>query len=321
LASLVIGVGYIGSALVRYLVDRGESVVGLDNLFSTNTDALDRLVQSSDGRFRLMIGDTLNAGDLDNALSAVGADATVYNLAAQSSADPGAAPATLTEEVNLRGPRLVLEAAARHRVKSVVLASSLRVLGPYLPLVLTEPAAYGLVTDLSHLSKVYAEKLHEMHAATSGLACASVRLGLTYGLAPVMKRRRAFMTAPNRFCLQASRCEPLIVQLGGPVGLIHVADAAAALATAADLCKPSESPEWNAVSDVRTIDEVARLVVDAAAKRGFRAFIETRGVRPPAVAANVGPTALRAAGFTPAHGLEAGVLEVLDHFLHVGGGA
>ena len=321
MTAIVIGVGYIGSALVRYLIDRGESVVGLDNLFSTDTDALDQLAQSSEGRFRLLIGDTLSVADLDGAFSAAGDGATVYNLAAQSSADPTAAAATLTEDVNLRGPRLVLEAAARHRAKCVIYASSMRVIGPFLPAVLSEPAPYGQIGDLSHLSKVYGEKLHEMHAATTGMACASVRLGLTYGLAPVIKRRRAFMTAPNRFCQQTARCEPMIVHLGGPVGLIHVADAAAAMTVAADLCKTGECPVWNAVTEAQTIDEVAKLVVGAAAKRGFRAFIETRGARPEPYAVDLGPSALRSAGFAPKHEIEAGVLEVLDHFLRRGGGA
>jgi nucleoside-diphosphate-sugar epimerase len=321
LAALVLGVGYIGSALVRYLVDRGERVVGLDNLFSTDTDALDRLVQTDHGRFRLLIGDTLSPADLDLAFEAARPEAIVYNLAAQSSADPTAAPASLTEEVNLRGPRLVLEAAARHRARAVVYASSARVLGPSLPALLTEPAPLGRIGDLSHLSKVYAEKLHEMHSASSGLACASVRLGLAYGLAPVMKRDYIFMTAPNKFCLRALRCEPLVVQLGGPVGLIHVADAAAALAAAAGLCRTGESPAWNAISDARTIEDVAGVVVAAAAERGFPVSVEARGQREPAPFVDLGPSALRAGGFVPRYSLEEGVLETLDHFFRLGRGA
>ena len=316
--SLVLGVGYIGSALAEYLIERGEKVVGLDNLFSTDTDALDRLVQTAGGLFRLHIGDVLNVADLDAAFAAAGPEPVVYNLAAQSSADPAAASDDLTELVNLRGPRLVLEAAARHGARAVVFGSSARVIGPNLPKRLAEPAPYGFVGDLSHLSKVYAEKLHELYAARTGLACASVRLGLTYGVSPVMKRDYRFMPAPNKFCLQAERCETLVVRGSGPVGLVHVGDAATALVTATELATSGQSPAWNAIAEARTIRSVADAVVRAAAQRGFDAIVEAPDLSDEECDVDLGPSALRDGGWSPIHSLEQGIAETLDHFLRHG---
>jgi len=177
-------------------------------------------------------------------------------------AHPAAALPEYTEETNLRGPRLVLEALVRHRVPRFVYASSLRVYGRPLPPVVHEDLPYGRLEDLAHLSKVYAEKLIEMYAWRHGLRARVVRLGLVYGLSPVMKEDPRFMTAPNRFCWQAVRGEPLVVSAEGewPTGLIAVADAVQALRLAADLAPDEPYLVVNAAPEVATIGEVAQQV-------------------------------------------------------------
>src|SRR6266480_8127040 len=94
---------------------------------------------------------------------------------------------------------------------------------------------YGAFRDLSHLSKVYAEKLLEMYALTRGLRCLALRFGVAYGLSPVLKTDERFMTAPNKFCRQAARGETLAVFGGGraPAGWVQLADAVAATIAAA----------------------------------------------------------------------------------------
>ena len=288
--------------------------MGMDNLFSTNTDGLDWLVRHGGSRFRLLIGDVLNPRDVAGAFQSAGAGCTVYNLAAQSSADPAAADPELTELVNLRGPRIVLDAAAEHGARAVVFGSSMRLYGPALPAHVNGATPLGVITDLSHLSKVYAEQLHAMYAHTRGLACGAVRLGLTFGVAPVMKRDYRFMTAPNKFCLQAARGEPLTVRPGGTLGLIHVSDAARALEAAARACSSGSSPVWNAVGDCLPIDAVARHVAAAAGERGLTAQLCVDGLSDEGEAVAGAWSGSRALDFRPQVDIRAGIEETLDHF-------
>jgi UDP-glucose 4-epimerase len=239
----------------------------------------------------------------------------VFNLAAQSSARPDAASPEYTEEANLRGPRLVLEAQRRFGVRTQVYASSLRVYGDSLPPLFDEASPYGRFSDLSHLSKVYAEKLLEMHVGLAGgeLVGRSVRLGLVYGPSPVMKTDYRFMTAPNKFCLQVARGEELAVWGESRLGLIHVGDAVRALRLAADP-RLGGYAAVNAASEVTTVPEIARLVAEAAAQRGIEARI-----RPPLAdhARSIGsaPSRLREVGFEPRRGLREGLAETLAYFL------
>src|SRR5256885_390241 len=117
---------------------------------------------------------------------------TVFHLAAQPSAAMAAREPAVTERSNLVGARIVLE-AARDRAARVVFGGSFRVYGDELVgQTVDETAAYGQVGDLSHLSKIYVEQLARM----IGGSFVSVRLGVTYGLSPIMKTTPAFMTVP-----------------------------------------------------------------------------------------------------------------------------
>ncbi|MHB0871370.1 MAG: NAD-dependent epimerase/dehydratase family protein, partial [Chloroflexota bacterium] len=221
MGSLVTGIGYIGARLVEMLLDSGETVVGIDNLFSTDPEAVRRLA----GRpgFLLVEGDVADEATVRRAFASGVAVDTVYHLAAQSSANPSAAPIRYTEESNLIGPRVVLEQACAAGATGFVFGSSLQLYGRRVEGLVDESRPYGPILDIAHLSKVYVEKLMEMFSHTRGLRCVAARLGLVYGLGPVMKTDPRFMTAPNRFAWQAVRGEPLRVDASGfyPTGMIH----------------------------------------------------------------------------------------------------
>ena len=116
--------------------------------------------------------------------------------------------------------------AVRERGARVVFGGSFRVYGDDLVgASVDEDTPYGRVGDLSHLSKIYVEQLARM----LGVPFVSVRLGVTYGLSPIMKSTPSFMTVPNLFCRRAARDETLQVLEDRPVAFIHVDDAADAL--------------------------------------------------------------------------------------------
>jgi nucleoside-diphosphate-sugar epimerase len=314
--ALVFGIGYIGSRLVQDLLYDGREVVGVDNFFATDRRAIDSFSQTS--AFRFVEGSIAEAGAIARCLDEAGPDVdAVYILAAQASAHADVAPTAYTEEVNLRGPRLIVEALVRRNVKApIVYASSLRALGAPLPAVVDESTPYGTFTDLAHLSKCYAEKLLEMYATTSGAICRAVRLGLTYGVAPVMKVDPRFMTAPNLFCFRATRGEPIEVQSGYPLGLIHVEDAALALRWAADTATGPGYAQLNAPAEIATIGTIAELVRTQAAAREL--VVEIRNSNPAHHVTSTWPTirsAMTTAGFCARRSVAEGLAETIDHFL------
>lgn len=297
-------------------------MVGLDNGFATDWAVLERLAATSGGRFRLLRGDLRQAADVDAAFAAAGAVDAVYLLAAQASAHPGAAPAAYTEETNLRGPRLACEAALRHGRPPVVYGSSFHVYGPGLRGVVDESRPYGVLRDLAHLSKVYAEKLGEMFAATEGLRFAPVRLGIVYGPGPVTKRDLRFVTVPHAFCLRVLAGEPLPIHPSGlaALGFVQLEDAVAALRLAPGLTDRARPyAPANAVGEVATALQVARHVQRAAWSAGTDAVLQ---VHAPNVPAEDGPVVapfrvtslLDGAGWRPRHTLAETLPALFDYY-------
>jgi nucleoside-diphosphate-sugar epimerase len=314
--ALVTGVGYIGAALVRALLAVDETVVGLENGFSTVPATLTQLAKHP--RFTLIRGSINSARAVERAFEAAGGRVeVVYHLAAQASAHAQAASASYTEATNLVAPRLVFEAAARHGVRAFVYGSSFRVYGDTLTGAVDESTPYGRIGDLSHLSKVYAEKLLEMLAGQHPVAVVNARLGVVYGLGPLMKTDPRFLTVPNLFCLRAARGEPLTVNAGAnrPIGFLHLDDAVASLRWSATLALTdgAGARAVNVVSEVLGVGEVASVVAREASARRLTARIE--GAAPLAGERFSVQSSLDGLGFTPTRTLHESLGEVLDYYL------
>lgn len=306
------GLGYIGSALVGPLLARGERVVALENYYSTPRADVAGITELPG--LNLIEGDVAEPADVARAFDACAPaeePLTVYHLAAQPSAAMAVREPEYSERTNLAGARILLE-AAQQRAARVVFGGSFRVYGDDLAgQTVDETTPYGRVGDLSHLSKMYVEQLGRM----LGLQFISVRLGVCYGLAPVMKQVTPFMTVPNLFCQRAARGEVLNVLEDRPMGFIHVEDAARALVSAAEM--PSVAGEaWqvvNAAPEVRTIGQVARIVQRHLQQRGR--FVRVNGGssdEPPSFDVR---SRLDERGFTPVRGMAESLGEVLDRFL------
>jgi nucleoside-diphosphate-sugar epimerase len=313
LAVLILGVGYLGSALAGHLLGVGQSVVGLDNMRSTDRKAIDGLTRH--GAFELVEGDLCDGEALERAFDAADPD-TVFLLAAQSSPDDSAVPPEYTELTNLRGPRLVFDQCWRRGVETVVLGSSLRVYGQPLPATFDESTPYGPQRDLSHLSKIYAEKLLELYATRAPaqpVAAVAARLAIVYGLSPVMKREYSFMTVPNRFALQARRGETLRLSGGaGALSLIHVEDAVRALIASAAL-PPTGYQPVNVLGEWMPLSGLAQHVVEEGAKRGLAVTVEAPAES--LVPIPLGRSVLDDDGFARQRDVRSGVREMLDYFL------
>lgn len=318
MTNLITGVGYIGAALAEALLADGQHVVGLENGFSTVPQVVNRLARHP--RFTLVRGSINSARSMARAFEATSKPVdVVYHLAAQASAHPQAAPPSYTEATNLAAPRLLYEAAVQHGARALVYGSSFRVYGDDLAGVVGEDTPYGRIGDLSHLSKVYAEKLLEMLAAQHPVPVVNVRLGVVYGLGPLMKNDPRFLTVPNLFCTRVVAGEPLTVHAGAnrPIGFLHLDDAVQALRVAAiiALARGAGATSVNAVSEVLGVGEVAAMVEHEAGIRGLSTSIEGAGPL-------TGPrwsvaSSLEAAGFRPARTMSESLGAVLDYYASV----
>jgi nucleoside-diphosphate-sugar epimerase len=166
------------------------------------------------------------------------------------------------------------------------------------------------VGDLSHLSKLYVEQLARMLA----VPFVSVRLGVTYGLAPIMKDDPSFMTVPNVFCLRAVQNQPLRVLEDRPMAFIHVHDAVRALLAAADLPTRETWQAVNAATEVLTIGQVAQTVAALARARGLAPRVESTSAT--AVPTFAVSSRLGTRGFRGERTAVDSLGEVLAHFSH-----
>lgn len=310
---LIAGVGYLGASLAQWYLDQGTAVVGLENFYCTEPASL-AFLRRQPG-FHLVRGSVTSPVTLDRVF-AQGPFEVVHLLAAQPSAGDAAAHPLYTERTNVTGARMVLDAAAGYGAQRVVFGSSFHVYGAPLSGAVNESRPYGAFSDLTHLSKVYVEKLIEMYARTRDLAGASVRLGIVYGLGPVMKRDAPFQTVPHRFAAQAAAGQTLTVNpaASSPLGFIHLSDAMAALVAAGE--HPERSLVANAVSEALTVGEVADAVASAAEARGLSVTIDPADAphRPVPDRFRV-ISRLADVGWHPESCLAETIGEVIDYFL------
>ncbi len=307
MSALVTGVGYIGAPLANRLLDRGERVVGLESFFCTPREALAGLAENP--RFTLVEGDVAESADVARAFDSLapGEPLVVYHLAAQPSASVAARDPAYTERTNLVGSRLVLE-AARERGASVVFGGSLRVYGDDLAgQTVDESTLYGRMSDLSHLSKLWVEQLARM----LGSPFVSARLGVVYGLSPVMKSDPSYMTVPNLFSARAAHGEPLRILEDRPMGFVHVDDAVEALLAAPRLLGDGAWQVANAVGEVRTIGDVARTVQRLALDRGLRVEVDGSTTSDSSFAVT---SRLERKGFRSTRTMDESLGVVLDYF-------
>jgi nucleoside-diphosphate-sugar epimerase len=312
-AILLTGVGYIGAAVLRRLAEHGHTdgpVVGLENFYCTPRADVEASLPPG---VRLIEGDVADPHDVARAFDALGPardqQTVVYHLAAQPSAAIAVQDPELTERTNLVGARVLLQ-AAHERGARVIFGGSFRVYGDDLVgQTVDEQTAYGRMGDLSHLSKVYVEQLARM----IGIPFVSVRLGVTYGVSPIMKTAPEFMTVPNLFCQRAVRGDVLEVLVNRPLAFIHVEDAADALLSASASLAAAQQ-RWNVVnaaSEVATIGQVARTVQDLMQRRG--GAVEISGAASSEATFQV-RSSLDQDGFRPEHTLANSLSEVIGYF-------
>lgn len=158
--------GFIGSHLIRQLLDLGQHVVALDN-FSTghrhNLEAVTAEVGSAAGRLRFLEGDIRSLDDCRKAADGVD---FVLHQAALGSVPRSLADPALTNDVNVGGFLNMLIAARDARVKRFVYAASSSTYGDHPALPKREdnigkPLSPYAVTK--YVNELYADVFHRAY--------------------------------------------------------------------------------------------------------------------------------------------------------------
>ncbi len=125
------GAGFIGSHLCEALLERGHSIIALDNF----DDYYDPAIKEKNVRnclnysdFHLVRGDILNPQQLEEVFSGQKPDMVIH-LAARAGVRPSIMHPLLYQKVNIEGTVNVLETMKKHGVNKLILASSSSVYG------------------------------------------------------------------------------------------------------------------------------------------------------------------------------------------------
>jgi UDP-glucose 4-epimerase len=167
------GAGFIGSNIVRLMLERGHDVVVLDNLSSGYRENLSSLAGAE-----LIEGDVRDRDAVDRAVA--GAD-VVLHLAASVGNTRSIEHPLLDSEINVLGTLTVLEAARRHGVRKLVFSSSAGIFGELKTLPIAENHPVEPDTPYG-ASKLGAEKLCLAYAKLYPIECVCLRYFNVYGV-------------------------------------------------------------------------------------------------------------------------------------------
>lgn len=293
------GAGFIGSNLVKLLIESGNDVVVLDNYSSGYRENLALLPSA-----RLVDGDVRDDGAVDKAIAGC---EVVFHLAASVGNTRSIEHPIQDSEINVLGTLRVLEAARHHGLRKVVFSSSAGIFGELktVPIREDHPAEpdtpYGA-------SKLGAEKLCLAYAKLYPLECICLRYFNVYG---VHQRYDAYGNVIPIFAHRALRGEPMVIHGDGEQtrDFINVRDVAMANYRAGR--SQGVSGAFNVASGTRvTINRLASMLAEAG---GLELAVQHGAPRPGDVRHSLADvSAARAAfGFEPSVTLEEGLPEYM----------
>ena len=226
-SSLVTGAyGFIGSALVRGLLERG---VGVTVLRRDATPRSTLLIENLEASVNVVTGDATHSSLVERALADYEVD-TVFHLAAQTIVGTARRSPLTTWEVNVGGTWTMLEACRRLGVQRVIVAASDKAYGdsddlPYREDTALQPR-YPYET-----SKAAADLIARSYWPTFGVPVATTRFANVYGGGDLNRSR----LIPEVVGAALARRPPIIRSSGAPQrDFLFVDDAVAAYLAIAD---------------------------------------------------------------------------------------
>jgi len=196
--------GFIGSNLVAALVGRGESVRAFDNLATGHWGLVRRLVAEA-SMVEPITADIRDAVAMARAMEGV---EVVFHQAALGSVPRSVENPAETDEVNVHGSVVVLDAARRAGVRRVIFAASSAAYGDTPTLPKREDMATGPLSPYA-VSKVAGEQYFRVFASLYGMETLSLRYFNVFG--PNQLPEGPYAAAIPRFVRAALAGEPITI--------------------------------------------------------------------------------------------------------------
>lgn len=250
------GLGFIGSNVVRHLIDAGADVAVIDALVPQHGGARSNIPDSVE----LLVAD-IDHPEVADVIE--GAD-VIFNVAGQVSHHDSMIDPLRDLELNVRSHVAFLETARRVAPNTMIVQTSTRqVYGRprYLPVDELHPT---VPVDVNGVNKLACEQLHMVYSNVHDLHATSLRLTNVYG--PNQHLGRDGLGFLPVFIRRALRGEPIELFGDGSQlrDCLHVDDVCTALVRAAT--RPGTGGEVFNLGhhEVLPLSEIARLTIDAA---------------------------------------------------------
>jgi UDP-glucuronate 4-epimerase len=178
------GAGFIGSHLCERLLQAGHSVWALDDLNPFYDVAIKRQnlceIQKLGKPFVFVEGDVMDVPCLDAVLGKVAFD-QIFHLAALAGVRPSLLEPARYQRVNVEGTAQLLEAARRHSVPKITVASSSSVYGINARVPFTESDPILSAISPYAVSKMACESLGHVYHHLYGMDVVMLRFFTVYG--------------------------------------------------------------------------------------------------------------------------------------------
>lgn len=294
------GAGFIGSNLVRLLLENGHQVTVLDNLLSGYRNNLDPFPQ-----VEFFEGDVRDADFLNRCANGV---EVIFHLAASVGNTRSIEHPIDDAEINVLGTLRVLEAARHNGVRKVVFSSSAGIFGELKTLPIRED--HPVEPDSPYgATKLCAEKLCLVYAKLYSLEAICLRYFNVFG---VNQRFDAYGNVIPIFAHRMLHGEPVVIFGDGEQtrDFVNVRDVAQANYKAG--ISRGVSGAFNIASSTRvTINKLVQLMIDAS---GIHPVVEHGPPRKGDVLHSLADVsaAKKGFGFEPCVTLEEGLKEYMD---------
>lgn len=244
------GAGYIGSTLIKRLIEREYEVTSIDDLSRGDY----RYLSDQEGSIELLIGDIRNGGQLKEVFKDV---EVIVHLAAIPGLRMCEKKPSDAISVNIYGTLQILETALKIDVERLIFASSAAVYGAprYLPVDEEHPLK---PLNLYGVTKLAGERLVEAYHKNYGLEAVVLRFGNVYGVGLYTR----WDTVIPKFVRQGLRGGPLTIYGDGHSSrdFVHVEDIVEAILLS---IKESRGLEvYNVGGEPMEVEGVAEIVTE-----------------------------------------------------------
>jgi UDP-glucose 4-epimerase len=245
------GAGYIGSTLVKRLLDQHIEVVSIDDLSRGNYNHLKNI--GADEKARLIQGDIRDTEVLEKEFR--GSDA-IAHLAAITGLILCRESPREAVSVNIYGTHQVLETARKRDIEKVVFCSSAAVYGKPKTLPVKEDHPLRPL-NLYGVTKLAGEKLMEAYHDNHGIQTISLRFGNVYGMGLYTN----YDTVIPKFVKQAITGQALTIYGDGKStrDFVHVEDIIQAM-TIALKANGVGGEAYNVGGETTSTEELATLI-------------------------------------------------------------